>query len=107
MATQKKRRFTRGVSFASSFNKSGIRYKGRRDGALQLSASKRACEHEHGYLPRGLMFVRVKGETYSRILARIEDRALISGATSGLLSIAMKTQNGTGPTRAGVRSKDV
>ena len=53
------------------------------------------------------MFVRVKGETYSLILARIEDRALISGATSGLLSIALKTQNGTGPTRAVVRPKDV
>jgi len=53
------------------------------------------------------MFARVKGETYSRILARIEDRALISGATSGLLSTAMKTQNGAGPTRPVVRSKDV
>jgi hypothetical protein len=49
----------------------------------------------------------MKGETYSHILARIEDRALISGATSGLLSVAMKTQNGAGPTRAVVYSKDV
>ena len=49
----------------------------------------------------------MKGETYPRILARIEDRALISSATSGLLSTAMKAQNGAGPTRAVDRSKDV
>ena len=74
---------------------------------LEPSAPKCACEHEHRHLPRGFVFIRMKSEAYSRILACIEDRALISGATSRLLRIAMKTQNGTGPTCAVVRSKDV
>src|SRR5260370_36054937 len=50
----------------------------------------------------------MKGETYPRIRARVEDRAFISDAASGLLSTAIETQNGTDPgTCAVVGSSDV